>query len=545
MMTALKEGISARLMAASPLRAGLEMAALGVVLLLALVLFVPQLPPEELQNSAFIVLLIVSSLYALRLRRFAGPWHRGLLRLIALGGLPALVVCWGLLWLSFRLYVAILIPPGPGLLGIVSLVLLLDPRIEAATSVSQLTPMLALAMLFSCQVAFYSMRGLARIWLFWRRLQRQHLIWSITNSHLTFVFLGSFLFAALIVISAMGTFEPSALASLRFVNNLVPLVIIVAVMMLGTLVGVLPPAVVIAYFTARLTTRRIKQLAEATSAMRAGDYSVRMTVRGEDEIASLQTDFNAMAEALEESMQALQEERDAVTHLLESRRQLMASVSHELRTPVAILYGHLESAQARWEADLPANLAHDIDVMLDETRHLQRLIDDLFTLSRAEVDRLELRLQRLDAGSVIQHVVDATSSIYWQTQRVQVVAAVESDLPPVLVDRVRLEQVIHNLVRNGVRHTPPGGIVAVSACASPEGVILQVKDTGEGIAAEDLPHIWERFYRSTTARQEDNRGAGLGLALVRDLVEAMHGTVAVESQAGQGSCFSVNLPRAS
>jgi signal transduction histidine kinase len=132
----------------------------------------------------------------------------------------------------------------------------------------------------------------------------------------------------------------------------------------------------------------------------------------------------------------------------------------------------------------------------------------------------------------------------WRSDRVEVVAELPSDLPRALADPERLKQVLINLLRNGVRHTPPGGIVALLVAAEAEHVRIGVRDTGTGIAPEDLPHVWERFYRGAEARVKDHRGAGLGLALVKELTEAMGGTVEVESEIGQGSCFTLRLPRA-
>jgi signal transduction histidine kinase len=145
---------------------------------------------------------------------------------------------------------------------------------------------------------------------------------------------------------------------------------------------------------------------------------------------------------------------------------------------------------------------------------------------------------------LLQRIVKSTSPIAWQKGKVQVVADFPAQLPLVMVDEIRLEQILNNLLQNGQRHTPPGGIVVVSAHAEPGEVVIQVKDTGEGIAAEDLPHIWERFYRAGETRTKHRGGAGLGLALVKELTEAMGGTVAVESQTGKGSCFTVRLPLA-
>jgi signal transduction histidine kinase len=139
-------------------------------------------------------------------------------------------------------------------------------------------------------------------------------------------------------------------------------------------------------------------------------------------------------------------------------------------------------------------------------------------------------------------MVDALAPLAWRSGRVDVVAELPDNLPPARADEVRLEQVFSNLLRNAIRHTPPGGIVAVVAVAEEAAIRIEVRDTGEGIAAEDLPHIWERFYRGANARAHDRRGAGLGLALVKAYVEAMGGQVAVTSAPGEGSCFTLRLP---
>ena len=118
-----------------------------------------------------------------------------------------------------------------------------------------------------------------------------------------------------------------------------------------------------------------------------------------------------------------------------------------------------------------------------------------------------------------------------------------TEIVDVLVDPKRLEQVLRNLLHNAVRHTTPGGIVAIQVTVEPEAVLILVKDTGEGISPEDLPHIWEHFYQTERSRTRTDSGAGLGLALVKEWIEEMGGTVSVESVVGEGSCFSLHLPR--
>jgi signal transduction histidine kinase len=206
----------------------------------------------------------------------------------------------------------------------------------------------------------------------------------------------------------------------------------------------------------------------------------------------------------------------------------------------------LESAQKQ-KGLRPASLRRDLEVMEGEVLRLQRLIDDLFTLSRLEVEQLTMACRPTDVAPVVKRIVDAMAPLAWDSGRVQVVAEPADDVSPACVDESRLEQILANLVRNGIRHTPPGGIVVVAAAdeASEDGasvVRIEVRDTGEGIAPEELPHIWERFYRGENARSDDGRGAGLGLALVKELAEAMGGSVEVDSVVGEGSRFVVRLP---
>jgi signal transduction histidine kinase len=266
-------------------------------------------------------------------------------------------------------------------------------------------------------------------------------------------------------------------------------------------------------------------------------------VDGEDEVSELQKDFNAMADDLGSAVGELRSERDKVERLLETQRELVASVSHELRTPVATMRGYLESA-LYGEDSLPKALRNDLEVVEREAIRLQRLIDDLFVLSRAEAGRLPLEIKPTDVGALLSRCADAVADAAWRTGKVEVVVVPAPDLPPALADEGRLEQSVRNLLSNAIRHTPPGGIVALGATAGRDTVAIEVKDTGDGIAPDELDRIFERFYRSDGARKLDRSGAGLGLALVRELVEAMNGSVTAESEPGSGSRFTLRLPRA-
>jgi signal transduction histidine kinase len=404
-------------------------------------------------------------------------------------------------------------------------------------------------------VGYLGCRVVVRAWLVWDGMRRRRMLWSITHAHLMLVVLaaaaGSLALFYLTPFShnvALAQAESHGLlatAAARFLLDIFPALSIIIILTVVAIVIILPPSALFSYFVARQTTRRLEALTRATAALRGGDYAARTPVQGEDEVAQLQADFNAMAERLQRTLADLSAERDNVAQLLRARRELVAAVSHELRTPVATVRATLDSLLEHGE-EAPAR--HDLEVMEGEVLRLQGMIDDLFTLSRAEVDALSLECGPVDVAAALHQMVEAMAPLAWQGGRVEVVAMAPADvpagLPAACADVERLKQVMANLLRNAVRFTPPGGIVVAAAMADEGGVRIEVRDTGAGIAPADLPHIWDRFYRSADSRTHDRGGAGLGLALVKELTEAMGGRVAVESRPGEGSCFSVWLPGA-
>ncbi len=416
----------------------------------------------------------------------------------------------------------------------------------------------ALATLISYAIC----RLIARTWAFWNRLRRTRLRWALTHALLV-VSLTVAVIAATIITATdiggnvftedlpeleaeqIGTFHLQTLLYL-VIRRFVPSALAIFLFSLIAGVIIVPPVAAIAFPVLGRATKRLEELAGTTAALRRGDLAARSPVSGEDEIARLQTDFNEMAESLQQAQGALRAERDAVATLLDDRRALIAAVSHELRTPVATVRGYLESALTHWDGAPPSTLRHDLEIMTAETRHLHRLIDDLFTLSRAEIDRLPLTLGPTAVGPLLQRVAETAAPLAWERGRVDVMARTPDGLLHARADADRLEQAIRNLVTNAVRHTPPGGVVLLTAERDQREVVIRVNDTGEGIAAADLPHIWDRFYRGTRASEADDgldrEGAGLGLALVKELTEAMGGTVAVASKPGEGSSFSLRLP---
>ncbi len=342
------------------------------------------------------------------------------------------------------------------------------------------------------------------------------------------------------VVVATTSLERTA-GTLTFWNALAIFGAATVAVLAGASLFALGSSALVAYVLARRLVQRLERLGKAAESLAAGDLSCRVEEGRNDELGQLARRFNRMAADMQRTLQELEAERDRVTGLLEARRQLIAGVSHELRTPVATARGYVESALRDGNA-LPADLRADLETVEREIVRLQRLIEELFTLARAAVGRLVLRLRPTDPGEVVRRLTETMAPLAWNQRRVQIVAEIAPGLPRAQVDPQRLEQIVSNLLSNAVRHTPPGGLVAAAVVAVPGAVRVQIRDTGEGIAEKDMPHIFERFYRGRS--EDDPSGAGLGLALVKELTEAMGGSVEMTSTAGQGSCFAVCLPLA-
>jgi signal transduction histidine kinase len=261
------------------------------------------------------------------------------------------------------------------------------------------------------------------------------------------------------------------------------------------------------------------------------------------------------ARRLAEAEAAARREQVKAARAERSREELIVNVGHELRTPTASIRGHVESLLLSLEPagdgrpvppPAPDELRHHLGIVQRETERLGGMIDELLTLARADAGELRLELAPVGAGEVVEEVHQTLAPLARRERRVTLIREVAPGLPPVLADRQRLVQVLLNLVRNAVTYTPEGGIVSVSvARAGRLGQVgFSVADTGIGIPAEALPHVFERFYRADPSRARASGGFGLGLSIVRDLVHAMGGAVEVESVPGEGSRFLVLLPEA-
>lgn len=379
-----------------------------------------------------------------------------------------------------------------------------------------------------------------RLWRIWQKARQTNLLWVIVHANL----LTTFIVVLVIMIwQGVNTFstlthQTPYMKPLFIATGVLLPMLFSAILAIPPIVGVMTLTAFIAYHAAKPTIARLEALGKTMEALQAGDYAVRSTVDGQVELTRLQSGFNDMAAQLEKTLQALKQEKDAINHLLEVRRELFAEVSHELRTPAATLRAYLDTVLMNWDSKPPVTMRQDLEVMSHETDRLQQLLDDLFLLARTEIGQLTLNAAFIDTAVIVNKIVATVAPLAWERGRVRVIAKLPPDLPSIWADADRLEQILHNLLQNAIRHTPPGGIVAIHAFIETDThmVRLEVRDTGSGINPDELLHIWERYFRG-----EQTGNTGIGLALVKELTTAMGGTVAVESTSGQGSTFIIRL----
>ena len=282
-------------------------------------------------------------------------------------------------------------------------------------------------------------------------------------------------------------------------------------------------AIVLGVLLARTLTRPVREMTAAARAMAKGDFKQTVPVRSQDELGELATAFNQMSVDLDHANQA--------------RRQMTADVAHDLRTPLTVLSGYLESMQDGVLEPTPERLA----LLNSEVQHLNRLVDDLRTLSLADAGELSLHRQLVSAATLLARV--ASSFEHSTAQKgVELKTEIAPKLPEISVDTERMVQGLSNLVGNALKNTPTGGEIHLKASAKSNAVVMQVQDTGSGIAPDALPYVFKRFYRGDASRRREDGDSGLGLAIARSIVEAHGGEITVASQVGEGTTFSISLP---
>ncbi|PJF36161.1 MAG: hypothetical protein CUN49_06870 [Candidatus Thermofonsia Clade 1 bacterium] len=263
----------------------------------------------------------------------------------------------------------------------------------------------------------------------------------------------------------------------------------------------------------------IETIAQAAKQITAAnDLSKRIPYKNSDELGQLALTFNTTLDRLE--------------RLFMAQRRFVADVSHEMRTPLTTLQGNLDLIK-RYGIE-----AASLEAMESELKRMNRLVGDLLLLAQADSGHLPLREDQVDLDTLVMEVF-RQAKLLSQTIEVRLV---ELQAARVKGDSDRLKQVLLNLVTNAIKYTPENGAVMLSLTVEGGYAVLRVSDTGIGIPKEDLPHIFERFYRVDKARDRKIGGAGLGLSIAKWIVEAHHGRISVESELGKGSTFTVQLP---
>lgn len=292
---------------------------------------------------------------------------------------------------------------------------------------------------------------------------------------------------------------------------------------LGALSAIALGAVLVTLLSSRIVGP-IEKLTVAARRMERGDLSPRVAARGNDEVAVLGRSFNAMAESLE--------------HTQRTRRQLTHDIAHELRTPLTNLRAQIEALEdGLLQPDRSALGSLHEEVML-----LARLTDDLGQLAMAESGALRLDLETIAVREALERAA-AAFQVQAAAGGIEVRIEADSELE-VRADAARLGQILRNLTTNALTYTPPGGHITLAAHSEDARVVFEVRDSGSGIPAEHLPHVFERFHRADPSRSRTTGGAGLGLAIVRHLVAAQGGETTAASEPGQGTTLRFTLPRA-
>ncbi len=286
--------------------------------------------------------------------------------------------------------------------------------------------------------------------------------------------------------------------------------------------GGLALALILGIVLARALTHPIRDLTTAIRAMAAGDLDQHVVVKSRDELGELAAAFNQMSADLD--------------RLSRSRRQMTADIAHDLRNPLTVIGGYVESIREGVLKPTPERL----EAIQIEVRHLERLVDDLRTLSQAEAGELRLNLEPVSVLQLLEATVQSYRALA-EKQGIRLMADVSTNLPELNADPDRLAQVLGNTITNALRYTEPDGEITLRASKDGGHVILTVSDTGQGIAPEALPHIFDRFYRADSSRTSGEE-SGLGLAIAKSIVEAHNGEISARSTPGKGTTIRIVLP---
>ena len=373
---------------------------------------------------------------------------------------------------------------------------------------------------------------------------RTHLAWKVFLSYLLVVFIGIVVLITAASLSVPAAFERHMAGMNAIMSNANPMgnnqqmqselfsqytTAVYEAVTYATLAALIS-AILASFFISRQVVTPMLRMMSLSHRIAEGEYEERLSLPGgqqadqTDELGQLALSFNQMAEKLEKTETM--------------RRQLIGDVTHELRTPLTAVKGYLEGLM---DGVLPPD-PETYQQIHSEIDRLQRLVNDLQELSRVEAGAIQLQLAPVSPASLIERIQSALGRQF-EEKNIQLVTDVEPGLPDVLVDKDRIIQVLTNLVGNALQYTPNGGKVTMTTRRERSEILFSVKDTGIGISAEQLTHVFNRFYRTDKSRNRASGGSGIGLTIAKALVQAHQGKIWAESSGeGKGSTFSFLIP---
>ncbi|GAP18910.1 sensor histidine kinase [Levilinea saccharolytica] len=373
---------------------------------------------------------------------------------------------------------------------------------------------------------------------------RTHLAWKVFLSYLLVVFIGIVVLITAASLSVPAAFERHMAGMNAIMSNANPMgnnqqmqselfsqytTAVYEAVTYATLAALIS-AILASFFISRQVVTPMLRMMSLSHRIAEGEYEERLSLPGgqqadqTDELGQLALSFNQMADKLEKTETM--------------RRQLIGDVTHELRTPLTAVKGYLEGLM---DGVLPPD-PETYQQIHSEIDRLQRLVNDLQELSRVEAGAIQLQLAPVSPASLIERIQSALGRQF-EEKNIQLVTDVEPGLPDVLVDKDRIIQVLTNLVGNALQYTPNGGKVTMTTRRERSEILFSVKDTGIGISAEQLTHVFNRFYRTDKSRNRASGGSGIGLTIAKALVQAHQGKIWAESSGeGKGSTFSFLIP---
>ena len=343
----------------------------------------------------------------------------------------------------------------------------------------------------------------------------------ITGRDISKVWVGCFASA---LVNAAGE-RMGALVMITSVQETVDSLTSLQDQMLGIVLTALVAVLVLAGFISRIVTKPVAELSAGIERMSKGDYQHRVHVKGRGEMAQLAAAFNEMSEK--------------VHSLDEARNQFVSNASHELKTPLATIKILVESMI--YQDDMPAELRQEfLGDINKEIDRLSSVVGDLLTLVHIDSHKLRLRRELMVFSETVRETVARLAPL--AKKRGQTLSADIQDGCEMFADPGKLAQVCYNIIENAIKYTPDGGSVTVRLRRAGRDAVLEISDTGVGIPEEDLPHVFDRFYRVDKARSRDTGGTGLGLSIVQQIIRLHAGSVTVQSVRGEGTTFTVQLP---